>query len=224
MRTYVRMHFRRKRPRKQFDWAAMQAFIDAGHGFLKCRERFGIAHATWKKALRFGDLAIDTTGKPYASANKRYDWEAVRAYYDSGASYRKCRARFGFTHATWIRAVKAGRIVPRPSAYWTTEEALANSKSRITIKRHLLKAGIIVNRCDWCGLTEWRGRPLSIQIDHVNGIRDDHRLENLRMLCPNCHSQTDTFAARNHRKTNDNPGSSNGRTAASEVAYCGSSP
>ena len=154
---------------------------------------------------------------------KRYDWQAVQAYYDSGASYRKCRAHFGFTAATWTKAVKAGRISPRQIKAWTAEEALANSKSRRTIKNHLLRAGIIINRCDWCGLSEWRGRPLSIQIDHVNGIRDDHRLENLRMLCPNCHSQTDTFAGKNI-KSNGSPGSSNGRTAVSDIAYRGSSP
>ena len=186
--------------RKQFDWPAMQAYIDAGNGFLRCRARFGIAHATWKKAVAWGDIRPDTFRKPYSDANKRYDWAAVQAYYDAGASYRSCRARFGFTAATWWKAVKGGRVIPRPPQVWTTEEALANSRCRATIKRHLLRAGIIVNRCDWCGLSEWRGRPLSIQIDHVNGIRDDHRLENLRMLCPNCHSQTETFAARNIKR------------------------
>jgi 5-methylcytosine-specific restriction endonuclease McrA len=209
--------------RKYFDWQAIQAYIDAGNGFLKCRDRFGIAHATWKKAITHGDIAVDTTGTPYTDAKKRYDWQAVQAYYDAGASYRKCRAHFGFTAATWAKAVRAGRVLSRPVKAWTAEEALANSKSRRTIKNHLLRAGIIINRCDFCGLSEWRGRPLSIQIDHVNGIRDDHRLENLRMLCPNCHSQTDTFAAKN-KKSNGDPGSSNGRTAVSDIAYRGSSP
>lgn len=201
----------------------MQAYINAGNGFLKCRTRFGIAHATWKKAISAGDIAVERAGKPYADAGKRYDWVAIQAYYDAGASYRKCRAHFGFAAATWTKAKKAGRITARVVKAWTAEEALANSKSRRTIKLHLLRAGIIENRCDWCGLSEWRGRPLSIQIDHVNGIRDDHRLENLRMLCPNCHSQTDTFAAKN-KKSNGDPGSSNGRTAVSDIAYRGSSP
>ena len=183
--------------RKTFDWVGMQAYIDAGNGFLKCRERFGIAHATWVKAIAAGDIRVDPAGKSYADARKRYDWAVVRAYYEAGASYRKCKTHFGFSTATWTKAVRAGRVVPRRMKVWSAEEALANSRSRKTIKVHLLRAGIIVNRCDWCGLSEWRGRPLSIQIDHVNGIRDDHRVENLRMLCPNCHSQTDTFAARN---------------------------
>jgi Zn finger protein HypA/HybF involved in hydrogenase expression len=63
----------------------------------------------------------------------------------------------------------------------------------------LLRAGLLENRCEECGISEWLGRPLIIQIDHINGVRDDHRLENLRMLCPNCHSQTDTYGARNKR-------------------------
>jgi hypothetical protein len=184
--------------RKSFDWPAVQAWIDAGNGFLKCRERFGIAHATWKKAIAAGQIRSRLSGR---GIPRRYDWAAVQALYDAGGSYRKCRARFGFAPATWAKAVRPGQIIPRRMS-WTTEEALANSTSRITIKRHLLRAGIIVNRCDWCGLSEWRGRPLSIQLDHVNGIRDDHRVENLRMLCPNCHSQTDTFAAKNRKKSN----------------------
>jgi Zn finger protein HypA/HybF involved in hydrogenase expression len=191
MRTYVRMGQRRK----QFDWAAMQAYIDAGNGFIRCRTRFGIAHATWMKAIRAGDIRVSTEGKPYADARKRFNWAEVQAHYDRGATVRMCMSHFGFSAASWTKAVRRGALKPRSVAF-TFEEAL-RSKSRLTIKRHLLRAGILKNRCDWCGLTSWRGRPIAIQIDHINGIRDDHRVENLRMLCPNCHSQTETFAARN---------------------------
>ena len=90
----------------------------------------------------------------------------------------------------------------RPSSWaWS-----AAAKSRTNLKNRLLEAGILQNRCEECGLTEWRGKRLSIQIDHVNGVRDDNRLENLRMLCPNCHSQTETFASRNRGKYSLFPG------------------
>ena len=201
----------------------MQIFIDAGNGYDKCHAAFGIAHATWIRALKAGDIRANTTFQQSMGARKRHDWVAVQDHYDSGATMRQCRERFGFCNQSWQKAVQRGAIRPRVRSAWTAAEALARSSSRATIKRHLLQAGILENRCDLCGITAWRGRPLSIQIDHINGVRDDHRLENLRMLCPNCHSQTETFAAKN-RKSTGIPSSSNGKTAASEVAYCGSSP
>ena len=51
--------------------------------------------------------------------------------------------------------------------------------------------------CAYCSNAgRWQGKPLTLQLDHVNGKHDDNRLENLRWLCPNCHSQTETFAGR----------------------------
>ena len=67
------------------------------------------------------------------------------------------------------------------------------------LKRRLLSEGILEYRCYLCGLTEWNGKPITLQLDHINGVHLDHRIENLRLLCPNCHSQTETFAGRNKR-------------------------
>ena len=48
-----------------------------------------------------------------------------------------------------------------------------------------------------CGLAEWYGGPIALHLDHINGVHDDNRFENLRFLCPNCHQQTDTWGSRN---------------------------
>lgn len=50
--------------------------------------------------------------------------------------------------------------------------------------------------CMECGLVAWHGKPISLHLDHLNGIHNDNRLENLRLLCPNCHSQTPTYCRR----------------------------
>lgn len=69
------------------------------------------------------------------------------------------------------------------------------------IRDRLLKDGLMEYHCACCGNTgEWNGQPLVLQIDHINGDHNDNRLENLRFLCPNCHSQTDTFAGKNLKK------------------------
>ena len=58
-------------------------------------------------------------------------------------------------------------------------------------KKRLIKEGIKEDRCEQCGITHWRGRKLSIQLHHRNGDGTDNRIENLELLCANCHSQTD---------------------------------
>jgi len=66
------------------------------------------------------------------------------------------------------------------------------------LKIRLLKEGLLKNICAECGLVgEWNGKKLEMELDHIDGIKSNHALKNLRMLCPNCHSQTDTYCSKN---------------------------
>lgn len=83
------------------------------------------------------------------------------------------------------------------------EEYLNNSIAIKTakLKERLLKEGFKVNKCERCGITEWQGAPIIIQLHHVNGDSKDNRLENLQMLCPNCHSQTDNYCGNSNKQS-----------------------
>jgi 5-methylcytosine-specific restriction endonuclease McrA len=70
---------------------------------------------------------------------------------------------------------------------------------RIVLRRYVIKNNLIPYKCAICGRTEWQGKTLSLELDHINGINNDNRLENLRFLCPNCHSQTSTYGSRNQQ-------------------------
>lgn len=65
------------------------------------------------------------------------------------------------------------------------------------LRIRLIKEGIKEQKCEVCEITEWNGKPVSFELDHIDGRRTNHKLENLRIICPNCHSQTDTYRAKN---------------------------
>ena len=80
---------------------------------------------------------------------------------------------------------------------WLVENSLI---SRSAVKRNLLRFEMILDECSGCGNQGmWKDKPLTLQLEHKNGISNDHRLQNLCLLCPNCHSQTETYAGKNCR-------------------------
>src|SRR5437763_6071775 len=132
---------------------------------------------------------------------RRYDWDEIRAYYEAGHSMTECRRHFGFSRNAWWDAIGRGAITPRPRL--EPLDLVLNGerpRNRHHIKGRLLAEGLKEPRCERCGLTAWRGRALSLELHHVNGDGRDNRLENLLLLCPNCHSQTDTWGGRNKHR------------------------
>lgn len=63
------------------------------------------------------------------------------------------------------------------------------------LKELLFKAGLKENRCEICNITEWQNAPIKCQLHHKDGDKRNNTLENLQILCPNCHSQTDTYCS-----------------------------
>jgi 5-methylcytosine-specific restriction endonuclease McrA len=68
------------------------------------------------------------------------------------------------------------------------------------LRNRLLRDGIFERRCMRCGNTDWLDPPIPLELDHVNGDRHNNRIENLRLLCPNCHALTPTYRNRKRAK------------------------
>jgi len=113
--------------------------------------------------------------------------------------------RFGIdtSHFTGQGWLKGQRLPPRhpPEHYLKLHAASAPRISGKRLRRALLAIGRPYS-CEGCGLGgEWCGAPITLHVDHINGVNVDCRPENLRFLCPNCHSQTATHSGRNIRRT-----------------------
>lgn len=89
---------------------------------------------------------------------------------------------------------------------WTLDEAnreiftVGSGAGTTILKKLILRFNLIPHKCK-CGITDsWESSPISLQLEHKNGIHDDNRIDNLTFLCPNCHSQTSTYAGKSGRK------------------------
>lgn len=82
--------------------------------------------------------------------------------------------------------------------------------SSFRLKNRLLKEGLLDRKCSCCGLSEWLGNPIPIELDHIDGNHANNNLTNLRLLCPNCHAMTDTYRGKNQKRVKDKGGAPSG--------------
>jgi Zn finger protein HypA/HybF involved in hydrogenase expression len=131
-------------------------------------------------------LKLTCSGGNYAYAKKRINKFGLSTSHFLGQAYLK-----GKTH-NWGIGIPFEEIL------------VENSKNtnNSSLKRRLIKANLLEYRCYNCNLTNWLGKPISLELEHKNGIHSDCRLENLELLCPNCHSQTSTYSGKNSKKHN----------------------
>lgn len=171
---------------------AVLALVGEGLPRVEVARRLGVSISTVAYYVRRLGLDIDER------CARRYDWTEVQRFHDKGHSTRECMERFGFSSQTWHEARGRGVLRTR-SARATIETYLVKGRAvgRGHLKRRLLAEGLKESRCEECGLDEWRGKPLPLALHHANGDGDDNRLENLQLLCGNCHSQTPNFSGKN---------------------------
>lgn len=140
----------------------------------------------WADALRY--LGYEVKGHNYRTVQKwTRRWGIPTDHFDAAARTRRSGA---------TRQPSLEDVLVEHSAY-----------KRSSLKRRLIKDGIKLPVCEMCGQGEfWKGRPMSLVLDHVNGVPNDNRLENLRIVCPNCNATLDTHCGRNTPRQRVCPG------------------
>lgn len=120
----------------------------------------------------------------------------------------------GVQYSTFKRhAIRLGVFKPNPSGKGISKPITDDRKIPLTeildgqhpnyqtnkLRIRLLCEGIKENKCEMCKCTTWLENPIPLELDHIDGIRHNHKLSNLRLLCPNCHALTSTYRGKNKK-------------------------
>lgn len=165
---------------------ASQHGIDLRHLETAIRRRPDVSRAELRAAMQGAQSRAEilrSLGQEPTSA--AYGWLRREA--------RRHAVRIDVAGQAWA----AGRQRPRrvPVQRYLVQGPPRISSSRL--RERLVESGLLKPRCDTCARTTWQQRPIPLELDHISGDRTDNRLENLRLLCPNCHALTPTYRGRN---------------------------
>lgn len=141
------------------------------------------------------------TSFSYAEVIKKIGLQPAGSNYDT-VKRKISELALDISHMTgkaWNQGEKYKPVkVARP-----LEEVLVEHSTWINtnnLRKRLLKEGIKEYKCECCGRTKWMGQPIALELHHINGIKDDLRIKNLQLLCPNCHAFTDNYRGKNITK------------------------
>lgn len=159
--------------------------------------------------------------RKFTFSKQKYDWKEIQKYADEGYCIVEIIEKFKMNWSTFrdarlkslitLPTKRRTRKVPKPfsrSGIVYSDDFLFSENCPIgfgVVKRrfkYLVPPACSNNKCPIYNMQnpQWAGIPITLHIDHINGIRTDNRMTNLRWLCPNCHSQTDTYCGRKLKK------------------------
>jgi 5-methylcytosine-specific restriction endonuclease McrA len=146
-------------------------------------------YPNWEQMVRDASESAPTASAAAANLGVKID------------TYRKYAKKYGC-----YKTNQSGKGLKYPSkgdhTRFSLEDILAGKQPQYStnkLKLRLYKEGLKEPKCEECGIEEWQGKPITMHLDHIDGNSKNHKLDNLRVLCPNCHSQTDTYCGRNKK-------------------------
>lgn len=176
----------------------IREMLIGGSSFRVISETLGVAKATISYHARL--VGLSKAERP------QYDWLKVQEMFDAGVTVAGVIKHFGMSRATIDLARGRGRISYLTRARMSAHEYASDIRGKIAMPHHrrqmrrkLLREGTEY-RCVICGITEWCEKRISLEVDHMDGNTTNNDIPNIRLLCPNCHSQTPTWRGRNVKR------------------------
>lgn len=146
---------------------------------------------SWAGVLK--ELGLYYSGGNLTNVRKYVSFHGLATDHFTGQLWSKGKTAFD-NQVLRKNSFKTPGRVPDEEVFKLNGHPIPTSK----IKKRLLLSGW-ENKCSVCGLSDWLSKPMTLHLDHVNGNPCDNRKENLRILCPNCHQQTETWGSRNRK-------------------------
>lgn len=128
------------------------------------------------------DLNISPIGGNYKTIRKKIKEYDISIEHFVGSGWNK-----GDRFKTFGKKVSMLDILVENSSYTNSSH----------LRKRLIEEGYKRHQCEKCLNIEWLEQPISLELNHINGINNDHRLVNLELLCPNCHAQTSNYRGKN---------------------------
>lgn len=121
-----------------------------------------------------------------------------------GANYDTVKRRIcdlGLDTSHWLGCghLRGKKIAYRPPRSLDDILRPGTRYQTLRLKKRLIRDGVMQAVCKCCGLSEWMANSIPLELDHIDGDRENHSLSNLRLVCPNCHALTPTYRGRNTR-------------------------
>ena len=129
-------------------------------------------------------LGLKEAGGNYSNIKKRIEQFNIDISHFHGQAWAKGK--------TWTKSKNLDSILVENSTYTS-----GLHRSTFRLKNQLFKLGYKIKVCEMCGNKEWMGEDIPLELHHINGNKFDNRIENIQILCPNCHTFTDNYRGKN---------------------------
>lgn len=146
-------------------------------------------------------IQVVNTSLSYAEVIRKLDLKVAGSNYDT-VKRKITELNLDTSHMTGKIWNQGKRYRPIKRAKPLKEVLVKHSTwvNTNNLRKRLLNEGLKERKCECCGNTKWMGEPIALELHHINGIKDDLRIENLQILCPNCHAFTDNYRGKNINK------------------------